>query len=457
MTGEGIPPKSGIDPAQLLRAMGNADPPSEAPLRSEEAARRAARRRATIIDAMVEVARTDLEQSAKHPISPLRSGSTPAVEQMNPLQTANDTGSLGVVAPAPLPRSWAPVSASNVMLALGLVAALAMTWRNSTPIIQQVAPPQEEAAKVGSGAYVHAQAGEVLVLGPGGLSVAPSPGGAGRALGADERVATLVSGQATIHLRASTVVVLSPNSELRLRKSEGDTQACELPSGTAQFTMIHQQAAPLHVHVPGGELRTSNASFRVSVDPGGPSLGSVSVAEGSLELLLDGQPSVTLNAGERWPVHAPASSPPVAAQVAPPVISGGVSAPRWRPEKVSSPPPQVIPASQSSQLAAQNNLLAEALEAGKRGDVDTQAQTLDLFLSRYPQSPNAHDAVIARMRLARRAGDSTTAAREAGRYLQSFPSGPLRDEALATLAHSQPTSPSPASSVSARLPFPKGT
>jgi ferric-dicitrate binding protein FerR (iron transport regulator) len=390
---------------------------------------------------MVEVAQTDLEHSGNRVVASRNAGATPVGERLTPAPTAGDTGSLGVVAPTTVPRRWGPAAASNVLLALGLVAALAITWKNSTPVSQLVAP-QEEITKVGFGAYVHAQAGEVLVLGPGGLSVAPSPGGAGRALGAEERVATLASGQATLHLGAATVVVLSPNSELRLRKNEGETQVCELLSGTAQFTMTRQQATPLRVQVPGGELRSSN---------------SVSVIEGTVEIALDGQPPILLGNGDRWPAHAGSATSGVASAPALPAPSTPLAAvPRWRSEKTTVPASAVI-ASPSSQLAAQNNLLAEALEAGKRGDVDAQAQTLDLFLSRYPQSPNAHDAVIARMRLAKRAGDPGTAAREAGRYLQAFPSGPLRDEALATLAHSQPAAPSPAGSVSPHPPFPKGT
>jgi hypothetical protein len=474
MTGDGLPPKGGLDPAQLLRSMGSAEPPSEPSLRPDEAARRAARRRSMIIDAMVEVATTDLEHSVKksirQPAEALHTSPAPGVEPPTTTPpSAIDTGSLGVVAPSIPPRRLGAAATSNVLLALGLVAALAMTWRASSQIAPAVPPVPQEEARVGSGAYVHAQAGEVLVIGSGGPSVAPSPGGAGRALGTDERVATLASSQATIHLGAATVIVLSPTSELRLHKSEGPAQVCELPSGTAQFTMTRQQTELLRVRVPGGELSTSGASFRVSVDAGTPGnvLGSVSVSEGIVELTLDGRPPVILGGGDRWPAHQAAVSALPAAPAAPSAPSllmpwpagGGVvgSLPRGRADKASAQAPQMLLASQSSQLAAQNNLLAEALEAGKRGDVDAEAQTLDLFLSRYPQSPSAHDAVIARMRLARRAGDTKTAAREASRYLQSFPSGPLREEALGTLSSRQSLAPRPSGPAPARGSSPKGT
>ncbi len=480
MTGTG--PKPGLDPALLLRAMGSADPPSEPALRPEEAARRAARRRAQIIDAMVEVASTDLEHSVNRQRSVSfeeprsRRPTTGSGISCSVVPEAGDTGSLGVVAPAPapVPRRLGAAAVGNVLLALGLVAALGLAWRVSSRPTQLPAPiaavsvsSPEDAAKAGFGAYVHAQAGEVLVIGPNGPSVAPSPGGAGRALGAEERVATLGSGRATIHMGSATVVVLSPTSELRVRKGEGEAQVCELPSGTAQFTMTRQQTEVLHVQVPGGELSTSGASFRVSVEPGVPHsvLGSVSVVEGLVEVLLEGQPPVVLGAGDRWPAHPGPAITGAAPAPSAPGITGSAAGMNAAPaglyrgrvadKQPAAPAPQTVLASQSSQLAAQNTLLAEALEAGKRGDVDAEAHSLDLFLSRYPQSPNAHDAVIARMRLAKHAGDVSVAVREANRYLDSFPSGPLREEAQTLLRRRRHHEPAPA--VSAQVPFPKGT
>jgi outer membrane protein assembly factor BamD (BamD/ComL family) len=91
----------------------------------------------------------------------------------------------------------------------------------------------------------------------------------------------------------------------------------------------------------------------------------------------------------------------------------------------------------ASDLAAQNDLFAEAMDARRRGDVATAIQKLDRLLAKYPSSPLVEHAMAERMKTLRGIdhGRASAAARD---YLARFPRGVARKEAEDILGVHEP-------------------
>jgi outer membrane protein assembly factor BamD (BamD/ComL family) len=89
-------------------------------------------------------------------------------------------------------------------------------------------------------------------------------------------------------------------------------------------------------------------------------------------------------------------------------------------------------------LANQNRLFAEAMDAREQGDLARAARLLDDFIRRYPVSPLTQDAYVERFRTLAHAGDRAAAGRAARVYLTLYGSGFARDEARAIALDVEP-------------------
>jgi outer membrane protein assembly factor BamD (BamD/ComL family) len=81
------------------------------------------------------------------------------------------------------------------------------------------------------------------------------------------------------------------------------------------------------------------------------------------------------------------------------------------------------------ELATQNRLFADAMNARARGDLSGAVRLLDRLLRRYPSSVLGEDARVERFRALARLGDHRGASAAARAYLQVYPGGFARDEA----------------------------
>jgi hypothetical protein len=236
------------------------------------------------------------------------------------------------------------------------------------------------------------------------------------------------------------VVALSPNAELALGAGG---EGCELRSGSAHFEVAKLGARSFSVKTPDATVVVHGTAFRVTVDPAGATPTQVVVSEGVVSVRGSEGPEARLVAGDRWPpgvTVAPAASASAspASMASGGFVHGGVPAPLVHNPMPTSSGMVGVGAARRSDLSVQNELLADAASARKRGDAAGEARALDAFIARFPQSPGAHDAVANRVRAAVRSGDRSGAAREGRRYLQMFPGGPLREEALAAVGGASP-------------------
>jgi hypothetical protein len=165
------------------------------------------------------------------------------------------------------------------------------------------------------------------------------------------------------------------------------------------------------VATPDAEVEVRGTRFAVVVSPT-PSLcvpGSrtgVAVEEGVVTVRF-GANQVRVGAGHHWPDCSVAAADPLpaaglarerprarrrGARSSSPVAIGANRSPSSSPSSASS-------STSSSTLAEQNDLLAAALAAERRGDVDQAQRWLDRLLTRYPDGQLAGSARAERRRL----------------------------------------------------------
>jgi FecR protein len=187
---------------------------------------------------------------------------------------------------------------------------------------------------------------------------------------------------------------LNASSGWRLRLHRGQV-ACEVPklTGKKSFSVV----------TPDAEVIVHGTRFTVATD------GStcVRVSEGRVEVRSNGAQTF-LTSGQQWgcveaskpgvvdasPVESislgPTSPPSVAtAATAPRLERRGMSA---RAEADKSAQVQSVTSVGGSTLALESELVARALSAERRGEVNTARELYLQFLERYPQSPMAPEA-----------------------------------------------------------------
>jgi hypothetical protein len=242
-----------------------------------------------------------------------------------------------------------------------------------------------------------------------------------RALPAGSRVVTPANGRAMLSFATGTTVMLREGADMTVA-SEGTSQVLRLDTGSVE---LHVAKLALDerflVDTSDSEVEVRGTKFRVSIVPAESGCGAgtrtrVAVTEGVVTVRHDGR-VFSVAAGEQWPGGCARPATVLAAT----------------PSAVRASAPASAAVQSPSTLAEQNDLFASAFSAKRRGDVRAELATLERFLATYPSSPLAENAALERMRVLRGAAPerASVVARE---YLSLYPSGFARAEAEAIVA-----------------------
>lgn len=342
-------------------------------------------------------------------------------------------------------------------LAAGFLCALGFTSLRE----KAVASPGPSAASVTVvGHALAGGAGGVVVLRE-GREVSLEGGGP---LRANDRVIAAADGRASLQISTGTQLALEGGGDVTVVE-RGLAQVFSLRSGSLRADVAKlRERERFVIRTSDTEVEVRGTSFQVAVVAPVASCGSgtttrVSVTEGAVVVRTAGGED-RVHGGEHWPrgcsdgtsetsrqrgLHQtvtalpPTSSLPV--PVPPSVTSPGPGpAPAYASTPLSAPrpaitktppiqeprPPEALVA--SSELAAQNQLFAEATAAKRRGNVAAAIAGYDQFLARYPSSSLAETAAVERLRLLV-ASDRTRAVDAARTYLLRYPNGFAREEA----------------------------
>jgi hypothetical protein len=237
-------------------------------------------------------------------------------------------------------------------------------------------------------------------------------------------VASAHLAQPVITTDQGTIMSLASGAHVELDRdsdfgvmAEGATQIIHLTSGVVR-AKVHGLVAGARflVRVDDVEVEAEDAVFRVE-------RCAHAGCEFSMKVAVESGAVVIRQRGGERRVAAPESFalPPPAPAKEPAVIPSKGAAASSKHEAVSA-----------SELAAQNQLFYEAMEAKSRGDLPRAITDLDTFLHRYPRSPLAEGAAAQRMRLLAKTHDprATDAARD---YLARHPAGFGRRDAEAII------------------------
>jgi hypothetical protein len=253
------------------------------------------------------------------------------------------------------------------------------------------------------------------------VSGAEGPLAEGRTIPEGSRLVTPADGRATLAFSTGTSVTLGEGTELTVG-GEGSKQLLHLGAGWVDLHVAKLGPnARFIVDTSDAEVEVRGTRFRVSIAHPDAACGRgtptrVAVTEGVV-VVRQGGVEARVGAGEEWPPGCakPASAPANAS-------SGGAAT-------GSAGGGTVV----GSALSEENRLYAKALGAKNHGDARGAVAAFDRFLSKYPASPNAEDAMVERMRLLRSIAP-TRAVSAAHQYLGAYPTGNARDEAEGIVA-----------------------
>ncbi len=257
----------------------------------------------------------------------------------------------------------------------------------------------------------HSDAAARVVVAASPVGMFTMPGGlpqrlvAGVVVPQSSRVVTPLGGTVALDFSTGTRVELSEGAELTL-DALGDRQQLHLASGrvASRVAKVGPHGAFV-IATRDAQIEVKGTRFDVEVVPRDPScevasVTRVTVDEGSVAVRFDGG-EVLLHAGERWPAPCFAAAPGE-------------------------------PAPETSSLAAQNDLFAQAAALKRQGDGAGAIALFEHLMEAWPGGPLAESAEVERMKLlaARSATDGAAAARA---YLSHYPKGFARAEAAALL------------------------
>jgi hypothetical protein len=219
------------------------------------------------------------------------------------------------------------------------------------------------------------------------------------------------TGRAVVRLSTGTRITLSDGGAARVSELGSLTR---FDLGRGRFGAEVVKLVPgqrFLVVTPDAEIEVKGTRFEVTVAPtsspcGAPTRTSVDVHSGVVAVRFASH-ELRLAAGEHWPDCRSAETDPPR----PPTVlerpqthrrvayarpTRGASMPSLR-----SPSTDVVsaPSLPSSTLSQQNDLLAAALAAERRGDLGEAERWLDQLMSRYPSGQLADSARAARRRL----------------------------------------------------------
>ena len=312
------------------------------------------------------------------------------------------------------------------------------------------------AALASYGAW-HTRSRPVAAASPPAILAVVQPNGSGTAIvngaGAEPLVGAaslaqgghLVAGSgggATVRLSTGTELSVEHDTNVEF-ESAGPIEKFYLTQG-----LLHAKVAKLGhgerfiVRTPDAEVEVRGTVFQVAIVDADVNCGDgtrtrVSVSEGIVEVRGNGA-THSIHPGEIWPAGCP--SAPVASVThealpatrrAPMAVQAerAPSTPTTpaAPEAISNDP---LSARQTSSIAEQNALFAEASAAHRRGDDVSAVNTYATLIARYPASPLAESAAVQRMNLLQ-GSERAAAARQ---YLARYPRGYARNDAERLLA-----------------------
>jgi len=241
-----------------------------------------------------------------------------------------------------------------------------------------------------------------------------------------QRIETPADGGASLQLSTGTSMTLAGRTSFRV-DSQGATQRFTLQRGellarVAKLTTTQR----FIVDTPDAEVEVRGTRFRLRVIEHGESCGAgtrtrLDVSEGVVEVRAPNQGATSVKAGEAWPAgcsgteDVPQDPTPrqSAARTTAPAPkrdlrpAGRAAVPDGEPER-------------SSGLTAQNDLFAEGVARGRRGDTRGAVRAYQELIDRFPSSALAENAMVERMRLL---AQTPSGALEASRYLARYPRG----------------------------------
>ena len=303
-------------------------------------------------------------------------------------------------------------AAASVLFALG---ARAWIHRSTAPIAAAPAPTVAAQVMVTG----HAMAGGVVLLHDG--HEASLEGGS--AIFAGDRVIASADGRAAVSLSTGSHLIVESGADMSVVEQDA-TQIFDLRTGSIRADVAKLGPSERFlVRTPDAEVEVRGTSFRVAVVGSDAchagTLTRVYVSEGTVVVRGKGGES-RVPAGTSWPKECaaaiePSAKPPVALTT-------------QAPPPANHPAPATTRPTSASELAAQNQLYADATAAKRRGDVTGALTLYQQFVGKYPASWLAESATVERMRIL--ATQDHDRAREAAQaYLAKYPHGFARDEA----------------------------
>ena len=308
-------------------------------------------------------------------------------------------------------RRLLTIGASLVLAAAVLIVATKVgKWRRSSASAGAIAI---NVTPAGQGAALARSEGEVPLKAP-------------SAIESGQRIETPAEGGASLQFSTGSSLTLAGRTSFRV-DSQGITQRFTLQRGELVAHVAKLVASQRFiVNTPDAEVEVRGTRFRLRVIEQGDSCGDgtrtrLEVSEGVVEVRAASQDLVNVKAGEAWPagcsgtVDGPPESAPVesAARIAAPAPKRGARSPARAAVAEAE-------AEHASGLTVQNDLFAEGVARGRRGDTNGALRTYQELITRFPSSALAENAMVERMRLLAK---SPIGALEASRYLARYPHG----------------------------------
>jgi len=341
------------------------------------------------------------------------SGEAPALEGRFDART----GQVAAIAQALRVRGrhrWIVRHVVAAALVAAPAAAALVLWISTSPRQSTVLPaastgPPSRSAWAPAAASVEAVQGSIQVAGVARDLMAGDEIAAGTDLSISQ------TGRAVMRLSTGTRITLSEGGAARVSEL-GALTRFDLDRGKFGAEVVKLVPGERFLVVtPDAEIEVKGTRFDVGVAPtashcGVPTRTSVDVRSGVVAVRFASR-ELRLTAGEHWPdCGAAEAGPPRAAAISempqtrrhasharPTDVAAVPSSPRPSPS-TSVASPVTLPGP-SSTLSQQNDLLAAALAAERRGDLDEAARWLDQLMSGYPGSQLAESAQAARRRL----------------------------------------------------------
>jgi ferric-dicitrate binding protein FerR (iron transport regulator) len=323
---------------------------------------------------------------------------------------------------------------------LGAAAVVALAWfaRESFPH----APSSDHT----SGATVAEQSQSVVVHSFGGGARISGNGATRNQIRPGGRIQALPNGHALLAFATGTRVSVEPGGDVTLVEN-GAAQILALDHGAMRADVA--KLAPgrrFLVHTTDTEVEVHGTSFRVSTETDAARCGTrpltrVQVFEGVVTVRNAGVESRIENGGQWQAACSTLSVVPAPAVVSAPAskaptTDSGVhhEVPARKP--ASSPRARTASLSPThSELMEQNDAFAAAVSAEQAGDLARAIRGFDGLLSRFPDGPLAESAAVQRLKLAHRF-DRRRALELAREYLEHYPAGFAREQAMAIVAES---------------------